>query len=87
MEEILQGNLAIRGPLDVKVCALLHRPARTSARARIDYVGFPLDTDAFVFGYGMDYRERYSELPFTATHGEQPAGDHPATEGVPPRAA
>jgi GTP cyclohydrolase II len=65
----LRENLALRRPLDIKVCALLHRTKHTTTANSLDYVGFTLETDDFVFGYGMDYKQRFRELPFIATRG------------------
>ena len=59
----LLGNLATRRPKSTKVCALLHKPARAEHAIDIDYLGFTIP-DAFVVGYGLDYAERYRNLPF-----------------------
>jgi hypoxanthine phosphoribosyltransferase len=42
---------------------LLHKPARVQREVEIDYLGFTID-DVFVVGYGLDYAERYRNLPF-----------------------
>ena len=57
---------ASRGPASVRVCVLLRKP--TAARIKVDvaYTGFDID-DAFVIGYGLDYAERYRNLPFVGT--------------------
>lgn len=62
----LIGNLRSRGPASVNVCVLLRKP--TSARMNVDvaYTGFEID-DSFVIGYGLDYAERYRNLPFIGT--------------------
>jgi hypoxanthine phosphoribosyltransferase len=62
----LVRNLQSRGPASLRVCALLRKP--TAARADVDvtYVGFDI-ADAFVIGYGLDYAERYRNLPFIGT--------------------
>jgi hypoxanthine phosphoribosyltransferase len=54
---------ATRHPASVKVCALLHKPSRTRVEVPIDYLGFTID-DRFVVGYGLDWAERYRNLPF-----------------------
>lgn len=59
----LLDNLATRRPRSIKLCALLHKPARTRAKVPIDYLGFTID-DHFVVGYGLDYDEKYRNLPF-----------------------
>ena len=59
----MRKNLATRGPRSVKLCALLHKPARARVDTPIDYLGFEID-DIFVVGYGLDWGERYRNLPF-----------------------
>ena len=50
-------------PRRIKTCVLLDKPARRIEKVRADYVGFSIP-DLFVIGYGMDYAERYRNLPF-----------------------
>jgi len=50
-------------PRRTKTCVLLDKPARRAERIRADYVGFTIP-DLFVIGYGLDYAERYRNLPF-----------------------
>ena len=45
----------------VKLCALLHKPARTRAPVQIDYLGFTIP-DEFVVGYGLDAAQKYRNL-------------------------
>jgi hypoxanthine phosphoribosyltransferase len=59
----LREQLRSRNPASIKVVALLHKPARMQREAEIDYLGFTID-DVFVVGYGLDYAERYRNLPF-----------------------
>ncbi|WNG28684.1 hypoxanthine phosphoribosyltransferase [Cystobacter fuscus] len=59
----LLENLNARHPASVKVCTLLEKPSRARAKIPIDYKGFVID-DVFVVGYGLDYAERYRNLPF-----------------------
>ncbi|MDP3274381.1 MAG: hypoxanthine phosphoribosyltransferase [Deltaproteobacteria bacterium] len=59
----LLDNLATRRPRSVKICSLLHKPARTRAKIDIDYLGFTIE-DKFVVGYGLDYAEKFRNLPF-----------------------
>ncbi len=56
------GLLSARRARSVKVCALLHKPSRSRVPVPIDYLGFTID-DIFVVGYGLDYGERYRNLP------------------------
>jgi hypoxanthine phosphoribosyltransferase len=55
--------LRTRAPASVKVCALLHKPARAKVQVAIDYLGFTIE-DRFVVGYGLDFAERYRNLPY-----------------------
>lgn len=51
-----------QGAASVRVCALLDKPSRREMAIKGDYVGFAI-ADAFVVGYGLDYEERFRELP------------------------
>jgi bifunctional protein TilS/HprT len=53
-------------PASLKVCALLDKRARRLVDVPLDYVGFEVP-DEFVVGYGLDYRQRYRNLPFIGT--------------------
>ena len=59
----LMDLLRTRQPRSVKVCALLHKPVRSRVQVKIDYLGFTIE-DKFVVGYGLDFAERYRNLPF-----------------------
>ena len=59
----LLGYLADRQPASITICCLLDKPARRLAEIDIDYVGFTIP-DRFVIGYGLDYDERYRNLPY-----------------------
>jgi hypoxanthine phosphoribosyltransferase len=52
-----------RNPSSVKICALLDKKAHRACDIEADYVGFPCD-DAFVVGFGLDYDEKYRNLPY-----------------------
>jgi hypoxanthine phosphoribosyltransferase len=52
-----------RKPASLRVCCLLDKPARRLADIEIDYRGFTIP-DRFVIGYGLDYAERYRNLPY-----------------------
>ena len=58
----LVEHLAARGARSVKVCALLHKPARTVRPVEIAYLGFTIP-DVFVVGYGLDADQRHRNLP------------------------
>lgn len=70
VEDIIDTGLTIahlldlfrtRKPASIKVCALLHKPARTRIEVPIDYLGFTIE-DRFVIGYGLDWGEKYRNL-------------------------
>ncbi len=61
--KFLLENLAARHPASLKVCTLLEKPARARTKVPIDYKGFVID-DVFVVGFGLDYADRYRNLPF-----------------------
>ena len=50
-------------PRRIKICVLLEKKARHTEKVRADYVGFQIP-DLFVVGYGLDFAERYRNLPF-----------------------
>ena len=52
-----------KGPASMRICCLLDKPARRLAPIEIDYRGFTI-ADRFVIGYGLDYAERYRNLPY-----------------------
>jgi hypoxanthine phosphoribosyltransferase len=59
-------QLKARRPRSVRVCALLHKPARMRKAVNVDYLGFTIE-DEFVVGYGLDHAQRYRNLPYIAT--------------------
>ena len=61
----LMANLLSRGASSVKLAALLNKQERRLRDVKIDYLGFDIP-DAFVVGYGLDFAERYRNLPFIA---------------------
>ena len=62
----LVGNLRSRGPASVEVCVMLRKPAAAQMDVTVTYVGFDI-ADEFVIGYGLDYAERFRNLPFIGT--------------------
>jgi hypoxanthine phosphoribosyltransferase len=62
----LMANLGSRGPASVEVCALLRKPDAAQVDVPVRYVGFDIPNE-FVIGYGLDYAERYRNLPFVGT--------------------
>lgn len=59
----LVENLKSRRPASLKLCTLLNKPSRRKAPVHVDYNGFTIP-DYFVVGYGLDYAEKYRNLPF-----------------------
>lgn len=58
----LKELLLSRNPLSVKLCSALDKPSRRKVNLEIDYRGIEIP-DEFVIGYGLDYREKYRNLP------------------------
>ncbi len=72
VEDILDSGMTLnyimnilkeRNPASIKICTLLDKPARRKADIKADYFGFNVP-DEFVVGYGLDYDEKYRNLPF-----------------------
>lgn len=61
--EYLMKVLSARNPNSIKICTLLDKPERRKANVKADYAGAQIP-DAFVVGYGLDYDEKYRNLPF-----------------------
>ncbi|HEY5031723.1 MAG TPA: hypoxanthine phosphoribosyltransferase [Actinomycetes bacterium] len=59
-------NLRSRGPASVEVFALLRKPEAAQVPVEVRYTGFDIPSE-FVVGYGLDYGERYRNLPFVGT--------------------
>ena len=62
LRELILGHK----PSTLKICALLDKPARRQVSINADYLGF-LCPDEFLVGYGLDYAERYRNLPYVAS--------------------
>lgn len=72
VEDILDSGLTLsyiksllleRKPNSIKLCTLLDKPERRKADIKADYIGFAVP-DEFVVGYGLDYNEKYRNLPY-----------------------
>lgn len=59
----LKNMLLARGAKSVRICTILNKPSRRKADITPDYVGFDVP-DEFVVGYGLDYAEKYRNLPY-----------------------
>src|SRR5262249_60064062 len=58
----LQEILRARGPKNLRTACLLSKPSRRQVDVVVDYIGFTIE-DLFVVGYGLDYVEKYRNLP------------------------
>jgi hypoxanthine phosphoribosyltransferase len=61
--DYLLRMLGTRNPASLRVCVFLTKPSRREIDVPLDYVGFEIP-DKFVVGYGLDFDERYRNLPF-----------------------
>lgn len=59
----LRSQLLRRNPTSLRICALLNKPERRTADVPVDYTGFDIPNE-FVVGYGLDFDERYRNLPY-----------------------
>lgn len=59
----LTDILRVRKPASIRICTLLDKPDRRTKPIKADYCGFTIP-DAFVVGYGLDYNEKYRNLPY-----------------------
>ncbi|MGM0441240.1 MAG: hypoxanthine phosphoribosyltransferase [Elusimicrobiota bacterium] len=62
----LRDNFLTRKPASFNICSLLYKPENNEVNIDIDYMGFEIP-DKFVVGYGLDYREKYRNLPYLGT--------------------
>lgn len=66
----LVASLQTRNPKSLKICTLLDKPQRRTANIHVDYVGFVIE-DKFIVGYGIDWAEKYRNLPYIGVVGEE----------------
>ncbi len=59
----LKDMLMIRNPKSLKICTILNKPSRRTTPIDVDYIGFDVP-DEFIIGYGLDYDEKYRNLPY-----------------------
>jgi len=59
----LMRQIESRNPRSVRLCALLDKPTRRRAEVHVHYPGFTLSGDDFVVGYGLDFAQKYRNLP------------------------
>jgi hypoxanthine phosphoribosyltransferase len=80
----LLRNLRARNPRSLDVCALLTKPERRRVELPTRYVGFEIP-NRFAIGYGLDYEQRYRNLPYVAALAEdasQPSAQAPMSRGT-----
>ena len=73
----LVGNLRSRQPASLRLCVLLRKPGSDQMGVEVAYTGFEIG-DEFVVGYGLDYAEKYRNLPFVGTLAPHVYGGEPA---------
>jgi hypoxanthine phosphoribosyltransferase len=75
IEDIIDSGLTLayllrylesRGPASIEICTLLRKPEAAKVDIKVRYVGFEIPNE-FVVGYGLDYAERYRNLPYIGT--------------------
>jgi hypoxanthine phosphoribosyltransferase len=65
----LQDILRARSPRNLRTACLLSKPSRRKVDVKVEYVGFTIE-DKFVVGYGLDFAEKYRNLPYIAVIGD-----------------
>ena len=72
VEDILDSGMTLdyvttmlqaRNPRSIRICTLFDKPSRRKVNIKADYVGFEVP-DEFIVGYGLDYDEKYRNLPY-----------------------
>ena len=51
-------------PKSLKICTLIDKPHRRTNEVKTDYVGFTMEENEFIVGYGLDYAQRYRNFPY-----------------------
>jgi len=69
----IMRTLGLRGPQSLAMCVLLNRTRRRLVDIKLSYVGFEVP-DTYLVGYGLDYKERYRNLPYLAQFDPDPPG-------------
>ncbi len=65
--EYIRSTLSVRGPASLRVVSLLDKPMKRKAKVEVEMVGFSIP-DEFVIGYGLDFDQRYRNLPYVAIY-------------------
>ena len=69
----LMNLLRQRGPASIEICTLFSKPERRQVEVEAKYIGYEIP-DAFIVGYGLDYAEKYRNLPFVGVLKEEVYG-------------
>lgn len=59
----IRGMLGSRKPASLATCALVDRPAQRKTELKLDYCGFTLEQDKYIVGYGLDFEQKWRQLP------------------------
>lgn len=62
----LTNYLKSKNPASIKICTFIDKPARRTENISADYSGFEFNEDLFLVGYGLDYAQKYRNLPYVA---------------------
>lgn len=62
----LTNYLRSKNPASMKICTFIDKPARRTEDIKADYYGFVFNEDLFLVGYGLDYAQKYRNLPYVA---------------------
>lgn len=63
----IKEMLEKRGPRSIKIATLVNKTPRREVKIPLDYTGFTINQDKFLVGYGLDYGEKYRNLPYVAS--------------------
>lgn len=63
--DFLVRTMLARNPKSIRVCSFLSKPSRRQVEVHVDYIGFEIP-DEFVVGYGLDFAQKYRNLPYLA---------------------
>lgn len=82
LHAIRERLVAEAGPLGVKICVLLRKDVPRARELEVDYVGFDIPNE-FVVGYGLDYMERFRNLPYIGVISEAAISKYAPAQGLP----
>jgi hypoxanthine phosphoribosyltransferase len=79
--EAVRKKLEAAGPRSIRACVLLSKTKQRARNVNVDYIGFEID-DEFVVGYGLDFMERYRNLPYIGVLRKELLADEPRAGGA-----